>query len=148
MGKLLNSSETGDESKKQIIGKWSNLGFLDGLVGHIKPSIAALYESGPSKLLDEKPKPWFVYILWCKDGSLYTGITNDIHKRLEKHNNGTGAKYTRGRGPVSLAYLQRYDNKSLAAKEEFRIKKLRKLQKLELIGKWNKKNFDGPITGY
>lgn len=84
---------------------------------------------------------WFVYIVWCKDGTFYTGITNDIHKRIEKHNNGTGAKYTRGRGPVDLKYLQEYENKSLAAKEEYRIKKLKKLQKLELIGEWTKRNF-------
>lgn len=78
-------------------------------------------------------KPWFVYILMCADGTLYTGITNDITKRIEKHNSGKGAKYTRGRGPVQLAYARHMYDKSAALREEYRIKQLTKKKKLELI---------------
>ncbi len=74
---------------------------------------------------------WFVYIILCSDGTLYTGITNNLEKRL-KHNEGKGAKYTRGRGPVKLMKKFEFESKSDAAKEEYRIKQLNKQQKLEL----------------
>ncbi len=83
---------------------------------------------------------WFVYILLCGDNSLYTGITNDVLKRLDKHQKGKGAKYTRGRGPLELVYVKEMVNKSSALKEEYRIKQLSKKKKLELI--------DGDIGGY
>ena len=76
---------------------------------------------------------WFIYILECSDGTLYTGITNDLDKRIEKHNNGTGAKYTRGRGPVSLKWFCGAEDKSEASKIEYRIKKLTRKKKIELI---------------
>ena len=76
---------------------------------------------------------WSVYILLCGDNSLYTGISNDVLKRLEKHRNGTGAKYTRGRGELKLVYLKEIGDKSSALKEEYRIKQLSKKQKLRLI---------------
>lgn len=75
---------------------------------------------------------WHVYILKCNDGTLYTGITNDLDKRIEKHNKGTGAKYTRGRGPVALIKSWKFFTKSEALKEEHRIKKLSKGEKLKL----------------
>jgi len=78
-------------------------------------------------------KQWVVYILLCSDNTLYTGITNDLDNRLDKHNKGTGAKYTRGRGPVTCVYKKDMDNKSSALKEEYRIKQLTKKNKLELI---------------
>ena len=77
---------------------------------------------------------WCVYILRCSDESLYTGITNDIDKRLDKHQRGVGAKYTRGRGPLVLVYRMVMPDKSSALKEEYRIKQLTKKKKLELIG--------------
>ena len=77
---------------------------------------------------------WTVYILRCGDGTLYTGITNDIQARLEMHRSGKGAKYTRGRGPLELVYTQQLESKSLALKRELEIKSLTKQQKLELIG--------------
>lgn len=76
---------------------------------------------------------WVVYILLCGDGSLYTGITNDLNKRFDKHEKGKGAKYTRGRGPLECVYVKIMDDKSSALKEEYRIKQLTKKQKLELI---------------
>ena len=76
---------------------------------------------------------WCVYILLCSDNSLYTGITNDLTKRLDMHQNAKGAKYTRGRGPLKLVYQIPMEDKSSALKEEYRIKQLTKKKKLELI---------------
>ena len=76
---------------------------------------------------------WYVDILLCRDGTLYTGITNDIKKRLLAHEKGKGAKYTKGRGPFKLVYENIFNNQSMAMKEENRIKKLSKVQKLKLV---------------
>ncbi|QDP38810.1 GIY-YIG nuclease family protein [Radiobacillus deserti] len=75
----------------------------------------------------------YVYMLRCKDGSLYTGYTNNIEKRLKMHEEGKGAKYTRGRGPLELVYLQQYETKGLALKQEHQMKKLRREEKEQLI---------------
>ena len=75
-----------------------------------------------------------VYILKCNDDTLYTGITTDITKRLEEHNNTLkGAKYTRARRPVSLVYSENSQDRSSASKREYEIKKLSRDKKLELI---------------
>ena len=77
---------------------------------------------------------WYVYILKCSDKTFYTGITTDLKRRLAEHNHSKlGAKYTRGRRPVKLAYLRKLKNKIKAAKEEYRIKKLSRKEKLALI---------------
>lgn len=76
---------------------------------------------------------WYVYILECSDGTLYTGITTDLNKRLKTHNNGKGAKYTKSRLPVVLKASFEAENRSSASKEEYRIKQLTRKQKLELI---------------
>ena len=76
---------------------------------------------------------WYVYILECSDLTLYTGISNDVEKRIETHNNKKGAKYTKTRTPVKLMYQQTFETKSLAAKEEWRIKQLTRIQKISLI---------------
>ena len=78
---------------------------------------------------------YYIYILRCRDGSLYTGWTNDMAKRIEAHNKGQGAKYTKGRGPMELIYHEEYSNKSEALKREYAIKRFSKAQKLELIQK-------------
>ena len=78
-------------------------------------------------------KEWFVYILQCKDGSLYTGMTDNVNRRVEVHNAGKGAKYTRGRGPVVLRYFEQAESYSAALRREAAIKKLTRQQKLELI---------------
>lgn len=75
----------------------------------------------------------YVYILRCKDNSLYTGWTNDLEHRLLAHNNGIGAKYTRGRTPCSLVYFETFDNKIDAQKREYAIKHLTKDKKEKLI---------------
>ena len=76
---------------------------------------------------------WYVYILECSDLTLYTGITNNVENRIDTHNNKKGAKYTKTRTPVKLMYQQTFETKSLAAKEEWRIKQLTRNQKILLI---------------
>ena len=76
---------------------------------------------------------WVCYILRCADDTLYCGITNDLNKRILAHNSGTASKYTRGRGPVELAYVERCAGKSAALKREMGIKNLSRAQKLALI---------------
>jgi putative endonuclease len=76
---------------------------------------------------------WYVYILECNDLTLYTGITNNLEKRIETHNTKKGAKYTKSRTPVKLVYSAEVENKSLASKEEWRIKQLTRNQKILLI---------------
>lgn len=77
---------------------------------------------------------YFVYILECSDQTLYTGITTDLKKRLDEHNGSDkGAKYTRVRRPVKIVYTEEAENRSLASKREYAIKKLTRMKKLELI---------------
>ena len=77
---------------------------------------------------------YFVYILECSDKSLYTGITTDLAKRLDQHNTSPkGAKYTKARRPVKLLYSEPSENRSTASKREYAIKKLTRLQKIQLI---------------
>ena len=75
----------------------------------------------------------YVYILECSDGTLYTGWTNNLDKRIEQHCNGTGAKYTRGRGPVRLVYHEEFNDKRDAMRREYEIKKYSRINKLKLI---------------
>jgi len=76
----------------------------------------------------------YTYILRCKDNTLYTGWTNNLEKRLEAHNAGKGAKYTKARLPVELVYFEQFETKEEAMKREFAIKKLTRRQKNMLIG--------------
>ncbi len=77
---------------------------------------------------------YFVYILECCDGSLYTGITKDIQKRIDEHNSSDkGAKYTKARRPVKLVYEESSDDRSSASKREYEIKKFSRSKKLQLI---------------
>ncbi len=76
---------------------------------------------------------WVVYIVECRDGSLYTGITNDLEKRLAAHNDGTGARFTRGRRPVKLRFCEKHHDRSNASKREAQVKKLSRSDKLRLI---------------
>ena len=76
---------------------------------------------------------WYVYILRCGDGTLYTGITDDVDRRLAVHRSGKGAKYTRGRGPLEVVYTQEVPDKSAALKREIAIKKLTRQEKERLI---------------
>ena len=76
---------------------------------------------------------WYLYILSCGDGSLYTGITTDVEKRLEAHRQGKGAKYTRGRGPLTLRYHELCGTHSQALRRELAVKKLSREEKERLI---------------
>lgn len=78
--------------------------------------------------------PWTVYILECADKTLYTGITNDMAGRLQKHTKGTGAKYTRGRGPLKVVHTEVHRTKGRALKREIHIKSLSRTEKLALFG--------------
>jgi len=75
----------------------------------------------------------YVYILKCRDESLYTGWTSDLEKRIKTHNTGKGAKYTRARLPVELVYFEEYEDKIQAMKREYEIKQLTREKKLKLI---------------
>ncbi|MBI4713063.1 MAG: GIY-YIG nuclease family protein [Planctomycetes bacterium] len=76
---------------------------------------------------------WFVYILHCKDGTYYTGITNNLANRLKTHNSGNGARYTRTRRPVKLVYQEKCSNQSKAMKRERKIKQMPRARKTKLI---------------
>ena len=80
-------------------------------------------------------KQWVLYILECKDGTLYTGITDDLERRLAAHRAGKGAKYTRGRSPLTLRYVEMCEDHSKALRREYAVKQLTKTEKLELCQK-------------
>ena len=75
----------------------------------------------------------YTYILKCKDGSLYTGWTNDLEQRVAAHNTGKGAKYTKARSPVELVYFEEFETKEQAMKREYAIKQMARKDKLELV---------------
>lgn len=79
---------------------------------------------------------WYVYMLRCGDDTLYTGVTDDVEKRLAVHRAGKGAKYTRGRGPLELVYCEEQPDKSAALRREIAIKRLSRKKKLELCAKY------------
>lgn len=76
---------------------------------------------------------WFVYIVRCADDTLYTGIAVDVERRIEQHNTGTGAKYTRSRRPVRVVYVEEAPDRSAASRREWEIKQLTRTQKERLI---------------
>lgn len=81
-----------------------------------------------------KNKKYYVYIVECSDRTFYIGYTIDLEKRIQIHNEGSGAKYTRGRVPVKLLYYEEFHDISLALKREIALKKLSRKQKEKLIG--------------
>jgi predicted GIY-YIG superfamily endonuclease len=96
--------------------------------GGYKPGARSLYEGAA-------PMPWFVYVVRCKDGSLYTGISTDVEARVATHNDGRGARYTRSRRPVTLIYLERKRTRSTALRRELAIKALSRTAKLALVAR-------------
>jgi predicted GIY-YIG superfamily endonuclease len=78
---------------------------------------------------------WTIYIVECADGTLYTGITNDLAARLAAHNRGTGARYTRSRRPVKLVYKRKAPGRGAATKREAAIKRLTRQEKLKMIAR-------------
>ena len=81
--------------------------------------------------------PWYIYILRCSDGTLYTGMTDNVEKRFAAHAAGKGAKYTRGRGPLELVYSEVCGDHSAALKREIQIKALSREEKQRMIGNFN-----------
>lgn len=80
----------------------------------------------------------YTYIVECSDGTLYTGWTTEIDRRVQEHNSGSGAKYTRARRPVILRYFEKFNTKEEAMKRECAIKKLSREEKMKLIKEFNK----------
>ncbi|MCX5680407.1 MAG: GIY-YIG nuclease family protein [Candidatus Omnitrophica bacterium] len=85
------------------------------------------------KKVSFRKNEFFVYIIECRDGTYYTGYTPDLENRLRAHNSGKGAKYTRSRRPVRLVWCREYKNFKKAVSEEARIKRLKRVQKEELV---------------
>ena len=82
----------------------------------------------------KKATPWYVYIVSCSDGSLYTGITTDLESRIGEHNSENGgARYTRSRKPVRLVYREPAESRSEAARREYRIKRMPSAEKIKLV---------------
>jgi putative endonuclease len=92
-----------------------------------------LKEKGASASSDESH--WFLYILKCSDGTLYTGITNDLTRRTQRHNDGKGARYTRTRRPVTLVYYETCESRSAALIREAAVKSLPSSKKRDLASK-------------
>jgi putative endonuclease len=82
-------------------------------------------------------QPWYVYILQCSDRTLYTGIAKDLEKRLAQHNNGTGAKYTRGRVPVELVFAEGVPCHGDALRRECQIKRMSRARKRKMIDNYS-----------
>ena len=87
-------------------------------------------------------KEWVLYILECKDGTFYTGITDNLQKRLTAHTAGKGAKYTRGRAPLVLRYTEPCESHSQALQREIQVKKLTKAEKIALCDQWTIKEIE------
>lgn len=83
---------------------------------------------------EDQQKAWHVYVLRCGDDSLYCGITSDLNRRLEQHQTGVGARYTRGRGPLEMVVHWDYPTRSAALKAELAFKRLSRTQKEALLG--------------
>lgn len=86
---------------------------------------------------------FYAYMLKCSDGTIYSGYTTDLEQRLNVHNRGSGAKYTRARLPVNLVYYEEFESKSEAMKKEAAFKKLSRTQKLKLIQTFDENKKDG-----
>lgn len=96
----------------------------------IKYDVASNINQKDIRIIMDK---YFTYVLRCADGTLYCGYTDDLEKRLKAHNSGTGAKYTKSRLPVKIAYYEGFASKSEAMRREYAIKQLTRAEKLKLI---------------
>jgi putative endonuclease len=84
-------------------------------------------------IIEQAMGRWFVYVLRCRDGSLYTGISTDVEQRVAAHNAGKGARYTRPRRPVAVVHVERKRSRSTALKREAAIKSLSRAEKLSML---------------
>lgn len=107
-------------------------------LNHVKPTYRRMLKGlkekteSPVDAAPSKDTLWFLYILECNDGTLYTGITNDLTRRTQRHNEGKGARYTRTRAPVKLVYYETCANRSAALIREAAVKSLNTRKKREL----------------
>ncbi len=92
--------------------------------------LSLLHRKVPDRVM--KVRSYFVYILECKDGTLYTGITTDLKRRLKEHQAGAGARYTRARSAVRMVYTEKHKNRSAASRREAEIKRLPRSRKITL----------------
>ena len=106
------------------------------LLAKVQPSVIIIVQAQNGK--ERKPLAWIVYILRCGDGTLYTGITDDLPRRLEAHRAGRGAKYTRGRGPLELVYAEAQPDRAAASRREWSVKQLTRAEKEALAAAWNR----------
>ena len=90
---------------------------------------------------------WHVYLLRCRDGTLYAGATNDLTARVDRHAAGQGARYTRSRLPVELVFAVRVRTRSAALRREAAVKKLTRAEKLSLVVRWREKGAAGTPSG-
>jgi len=112
--------------------RWGNSTLVN--VPHSHGQLTAVGPGGAGKYNRAAALSWTLYIVRCRDGTLYTGITNDLERRLSMHDAGTGARYTRGRGPVQLVYREACADRSAASKREAQVKKLSLRGKRALVG--------------
>ncbi len=98
--------------------------------------------SGPES--EQGDGPWFVYMVECSDGSLYTGITNNLERRVQQHNDGTAARYTRSRRPVRIRYHERCESRSAALMRECAVRLLSPKEKWELVAAFDRAATGGP----
>lgn len=101
-----------------------------------KPRAKRRAAPAPAALPESPPRPWFVYLLRCANGALYTGIATDVLKRLSVHNAGQGSAYVRAHRPATLVAFTPAENRSAASKLEHHVKSLTPPQKLALAKKW------------
>jgi putative endonuclease len=103
-------------------------------LNHVKPTYRRMLQGLKEKAASPSPDEplWFLYILECSDGSLYTGITTDLSRRTQRHNEGKGARYTRTRRPVKLVYYETCENRSAALIREAAVKALAPRKKRDL----------------
>lgn len=90
--------------------------------------------------------PWFLYIVECRDGSLYTGVTNDLERRLQQHNEGTAARYTRSRRPVRMRYNETCESRSNALVRECSIRLMSPKEKWALVAEYDRSRASGEQT--
>lgn len=95
--------------------------------------LAKTAETRNEKMKKTSSDPWFVYVIRCADGSLYTGITKDVKRRCQQHNNGTASRYTRSRLPTKLVWQEAHPSQNSALKREAAIKAMTRRQKIALI---------------
>jgi putative endonuclease len=92
-------------------------------------------DDGDRSMPRRRDRTWYVYVVECADGTLYTGMTNDVARRVAEHNKGCGARYTRGRRPVALVHQEQVGGRGAALRREAQIKRMRRREKEGLIRK-------------